>query len=81
MNFSLYPNPANKILNITIGDVQPNGKSTVSIINSSGAMVRAIKVNSRNKIVQLNVSSLTRGTYFIKIISGDKVRNKRFVKL
>ncbi len=81
MNFSLYPNPANKILNITIGDNQPNGKSTVSIINSSGAMVRAIKVNSRNKIVQLNVSSLTPGTYFIKIISGDKVRNKRFVKL
>ncbi len=81
MDFSLYPNPVNKILNINIGDIQPNGKSTVSIINSSGAVVRTIQVNGRNNIVQLNVSSLAPGTYFIKIINGDKVMNKRFVKL
>ncbi len=81
MNFSLYPNPANKILNITIGDVQPNGKSTVSIISPSGAMVRTIQLNSRTKFMQLNVSSLAPGTYFIKMISGDAVTNKRFVKL
>ncbi len=81
MDFSLYPNPVNKILNINIGDIQPNGKSTVSIINSSGAVVRTIQVNGRNNIMQLHVSSLAPGTYFIKIINGDKVMNRRFVKL
>ncbi|CAN5397420.1 hypothetical protein BH20BAC1_BH20BAC1_01670 [soil metagenome] len=81
INFSLYPNPVNKILNINIGDIQPNGKSTVAIINSSGAVVRTIQVNGRNNIMQLHVSSLAPGIYFIKIINGDKVMNRRFVKL
>jgi hypothetical protein len=79
--FSLNPNPANDILNVTMEGLQTNSRSTISILDVSGATVKTIQPGTATKTVQLDVSSLTPGTYFIKIISGDKVMHKQFVKM
>ncbi|GEQ87060.1 hypothetical protein ULMS_25680 [Patiriisocius marinistellae] len=69
---SLYPNPANTILNISNVD-----KSTVEVYNILG-QVMMIKSNiSLNEA--LNVSQLVTGTYFVKISNGTTTTTKKFI--
>ncbi len=76
---SLQPNPARNTLTISTEGLQPNVISTLSIITASGAEVKTMQVT--DKITRLDVSTLRPGTYFIKIISGDKIIHKMFVKM
>jgi hypothetical protein len=50
-------------------------------MSAPGALMKTIQLNNLNKVVQLDVSTLVSGVYTIKVISGDKVMNKQFVKL
>jgi len=43
--------------------------------------MKIIQSNILSKNVQLDVSSLSAGMYLIKVINGDKVLYKQFVKL
>jgi len=63
----VYPNPANNVLNITLGDEQ----SDVEVYNSLGQMVRRIEMASGN--VQINVEDLNAGIYFVKA-NGNVVK-------
>ncbi len=58
-----YPNPFKDVLFI-------EGKSvlSVSILNSSGQLIQQMKVNK--KITKINLSHLSKGVYFVKIVSA-----------
>ena len=43
--------------------------------------MKTIYANATNKIVQLDVSSFASGVYTAKVVNGDKVMYKQFVKL
>ncbi|HEX8279358.1 MAG TPA: T9SS type A sorting domain-containing protein [Segetibacter sp.] len=43
--------------------------------------MKTIQLNASDKVVQVDVSSLVSGVYTIKVMSGDKVMYKQFVKL
>jgi hypothetical protein len=43
--------------------------------------MKTIQLNNLNKVVQLDVSSLVSGVYIVKVMSGDKVMYKQFVKM
>ena len=58
---TVYPNPANDVLNIQLGDDQ----SDIVIYNSLGQVVR--KVDALSGDVQINISDLQKGLYFVKI--------------
>ena len=60
-NVTVYPNPANDVLNIELGDNQ----SDVVIYNSIGQVVRHIEMMSGN--VQINVADLNSGIYFVRV--------------
>jgi len=60
-NITIYPNPVSNILYMQLGDNQ----SDVSIYNNIGQMVRHLKSVSGN--VQINVSDLQSGLYFVKV--------------
>ena len=64
-NVSVYPNPANDVLNIELGDNQ----SDVVIYNSLGQVVRRYENVSGD--MQINVEDLNAGMYFVKV--GDNV--------
>ena len=62
-----YPNPANDVLNIELGEAQ----SDVMIYNSLGQMVKRIEMASGN--VTINIEDLNDGVYFVKA-NGNVVK-------
>ena len=79
LSVTLSPNPATNIVNIYANGLQQNKPATLSIISTSGTVLKNIQIS--NSTTQLNVSSFASGVYTIKVISGDKVFYRQFVKL
>ncbi|WP_018617308.1 Ig-like domain-containing protein [Segetibacter koreensis] len=75
----LQPNPARDILIISLTGMR-NKKSTISIISNSGAVIKTMQT-STNNVIQIDISSLAEGVYFIKVQNGDMNLYQQFVKL
>lgn len=71
---SLYPNPANEILNIEFYALQ-SAKLNVQVLNRLGQLVinNAEYIMTGNNNISLNTSSLPNGYYTLKLIAGDGV--------
>lgn len=74
----LAPNPARDIVNIVTAGIEPSQKQTISIISSSGAVMKTFQSSSKD--IPINISSLASGVYIVKLISGDKVMCRQLVK-
>lgn len=75
--FSLYPNPANNVITITnSADVTVNA---ISIFDFNGRMIKSEKFDNISNI-NVKVSDLANGVYFININSDKGVATKKFVK-
>lgn len=72
----LYPNPA--INNLRISGLPLTGKTTMQIINAVGVLIKQIEGTAAT--VNLDVSYLTKGMYFIRINTGNTRITKTFVK-
>ena len=70
--FSIYPNPVNNTLNINGG----NAEYSYTMYNGMGQMVA--KGTARGT-EQINVSSMTKGVYFLHLTSGTQVRVEKIV--
>ncbi|MDR6969514.1 hypothetical protein J2X31_003547 [Flavobacterium arsenatis] len=74
--FTLYPNPTNGILNITSKrDIE---LQSISIYNVLGQMV--VSVPNAKGVNNVDVSSLSTGNYFIKVVSDRGTSNAKFIK-
>jgi hypothetical protein len=72
----IYPNPANTAVNVKLNSV--SGKATVSVYNALGQLVIAEKeVNGDS--AEINVSTLTKGVYIVKVTNGKEVSNTKIV--
>jgi hypothetical protein len=74
--FTLYPNPAQSVLNIS--SKESIEVQSISVYNTLGQLVLVIP--NAEKVSKIDVSSLTSGNYFIKINSDKGTSNTRFVK-
>ncbi len=72
---SVYPNPANSIINIKCEFVIEQ----IEIYNISGELLQSIAVNSDNP--QIDISSFSAGTYFVKVLGKEELVFGRFIKL
>ena len=81
LSADVAPNPAKNILNIKPTGLQKNKQLSVSIISSSGIIIQTKQFSSSTQTIRLNLSSLVSGVYTIKLVNGDKVLYKQFVKL
>ncbi|MDZ4758926.1 MAG: CHRD domain-containing protein [Bacteroidota bacterium] len=72
-NISVYPNPANDILNIAL----PQGSSYITIYDATGRMVYNQTASNQNQIATSNMQS---GIYYIRAISGGENFNASFIK-
>ena len=81
LSMRLNPNTARNTLQIYIKGLQLNKPSTISVMSSAGVLLKTIQSNSSDRVVQLDVSSLASAVYAIKVINGEKVADKQFVKL
>lgn len=70
---SIYPNPAQNVLNVTA-----NGYNKMEIINFLGQVV--INENVSNTNFEVNVSNLNSGVYFVRLQGENGTITKKFVK-
>jgi hypothetical protein len=76
---TVYPNPANEQINMQFNHLV-NGKASVKIFDSLGALVSAENINEiNNKLFTLDVTNMSNGFYFIEIENNGLVTKKKFV--
>lgn len=73
-NITVYPIPANE--NITISNAQ---HSNIMLYDVLGNLV--ISANDIDNEYRLNVSTLTKGTYILKIVNDDKISSRKITVL
>lgn len=78
-NITLSPNPSNGTFYITIRRLKGNFK--MYVLNSFGQVVYNESVNctSEKYIKKLNLSELTKGLYYLKLINNDIIHVERFI--
>jgi hypothetical protein len=77
----LYPNPANRILNLTFNTQGKALNAEIKIADITGKEL--IKLNSElkgNKTLPIDISSLSTGIYFISIETNSTVKTFKFIK-
>jgi bacillolysin len=73
----VYPSPATNLLNVSVlGEIAP--KATLKVVDVNGAVVMEQKINSN--VQQVNISTLPKGVYMLKINNGETVLSSKFVK-
>ena len=77
-NLNIYPNPVKELLTVE-GMENSEHISLLKLLNISGEILH-MKEYETNTRLQLNVSHLQPGVYFIKIINKDKTYLSRFIK-
>ena len=75
--FSTYPNPVSD--NVTISNSDNILLTDVSITDINGRTVKSIKVNNLSE-VQMNVSELGAGVYFMNVMTDSGKVVKKFIK-
>jgi hypothetical protein len=77
---SLYPNPANQKLNITL-PTKVSKIESISIIDIVGKTSRKLHYNTENEYgVSLDISKLSKGLYFANIITDTNSYTVKFIK-
>jgi hypothetical protein len=71
-NIRIFPNPASSLIRITGTGILENARRLV-IRNSLGAVVKESAIGSGKEEVQVDISALSSGVYFISLVSGNEV--------
>ena len=74
---AVYPNPNNGMFSIDFSNIE--GDATYQIIDVRGAVVETRDINVMNGATMNFSHKLDAGTYFVRIISGDKVYVEQIV--
>lgn len=78
--FSIYPNPANDLINVFVNS--PIGDDfTIKVYNNIGQLMssKKISLNAANQVHQVDVSALNSGLFLLVIESDSKVHYKTSV--
>ena len=76
-SISLSPNPATSTLTITN---QQSSISSIHIYSVLGEMVYQSSINNNQSMINISVSSLTNGMYFIEATTDKGIVRKKFIK-
>ena len=77
--FSLFPNPANNVLNVFY-DKLSKSNLDIEIYNSLGQLVKRIQNQSANKKQEIDISKLESGIYTLMIQDSHELISKKFTK-
>ena len=76
-SMAVYPNPNNGMFSIDFSNIE--GDATYQLINSNGSVVETRDINVMNGETMNFNHNINAGTYFVRIISGDKVYVEQIV--
>ena len=75
---TLYPNPANSVINIVVADTN-NLPESYSIYNTLGQMVKNQNITNASDL-SVDINSLSKGVYIIKVNHKNQSQTLRFIK-
>ena|GEM_PF-2176814 len=75
LTFGLFPNPATDKVTVKRTATAP---ATIEVYNAMGMHIA--KYETDEAIFDINITTLSAGTYFIRVIEGDRTGVKSFVK-
>ena len=76
---NIYPNPAVQEVTISTGANNSWIGGTVTLINASGTIVKAITITTANQ--KIDMANFSPGLYIIQLVNGDKKIKQKLVKL
>ena len=79
--FQIYPNPTSNILNLNFDNILSTDISQIKIYSGLGNEIELPKPMINENNIQLDVSSLPQGVYYISFFNNGKVERARFVKI
>jgi len=74
--FTIYPNPGNGNINITVNFADDNSDKMIRVLNMSGQIVKQINMKLQNRI---NITVEDAGVYLVQMISNKQVITKKLV--
>jgi hypothetical protein len=77
-DFMLYPNPAVTDVKIVLTDVAAN-EMELQLINQLGQVVKTTAVKKGSQLINLDVTSMARGMYVVKLTGNGTVQIKKLV--
>ncbi len=77
--YSLFPNPANSTITIKAADNTNSLSVDITILNCNGILVKTVSHNDFP--VQVDISNLASGIYFVRIETAKSVETKKMVKM
>ncbi|MCB0700237.1 MAG: aryl-sulfate sulfotransferase [Chitinophagales bacterium] len=75
-HISVYPNPTSDILNIHV-DIQAD--YSIKLYNINGQCLVSKQVENNSETIQLNISALNSGVYFLSISNGEEVKMEKVI--
>lgn len=76
IQLNYYPNPVNDVLNIESNTLI----QSVELFNMLGQMVKTIHYNNGLNEVNLDMSDITSGSYFVQVKAQNKQKNFTIIK-
>lgn len=80
-DFSLFPNPAVNTIKVSFYQPLVNQKANLSVQSLSGSTLKNTSLILSGKTVEIDISSLPPGTYFIRLTGNNFGVSKKFVKI
>ena len=75
---SLWPTPANDLLNVKYTSDNTNNLTTITVFNTGGSLVMNKELNNASG-TELNVSTLPSGIYMLKLTNRKETLMKKFI--
>ncbi len=75
-NFNLYPNPCNDKFSLVVAETDIN--SICEIYSLDGKILRSIKIE--NLITEFDISSFSKGSYYVKLLGNDSINVLKLIK-
>lgn len=80
IDYTIYPNPVNNLLNIQLPNTVLNKPATIELVDLVGKIILQQEILLDNDIELLDVSNLTKGIYMINIKYEGQNNVSKFIK-
>lgn len=77
LNYNIYPNPANGKVSIILN--QQSSELKITITNSLGQIVFVENNNSNNGMIDLDISKLNNGIYYVTVSSKNEQKTQKLI--
>ena len=81
LKFNIYPNPTGNVFTLLYSGTQTNREIKINVIDALGKTVYTETTNAFAGILkkEINLSGISKGTYFIKLSNHDFIETKKIV--